>query len=225
MSRSARHLATHPSRPSAPSGGGRGSAPIVRRGRRRLAALVAGAAVLLTVPLAAAAFTDDAHVAVGSEGTLGGAYDIAWVDAAGDHHEGNPEAWTIDTGDVGAVPVYGMGTEPAVTARAVTTTSATGPVTLTLANGRSGTPEDDPGYDYFADPYDAALFTVAVDGTVVADHRTAEQLEADPPVLTGWTGGTPRTVTVQLALRPGLGNPYYAARDFFLTINLDGATS
>ncbi|WP_158370287.1 hypothetical protein [Cellulosimicrobium cellulans] len=193
--------------------------PATRTGfDRRALALAAAAGVVLLVggtAITDAAFTDAAEADLGN---LGGAYDIAFLDTTGTVVQGNPDPYVIDT----VVP--GPGGAPAVEADVVTTTPATGPVVLTLLNLRPEPLPPDPGVDGpGAEPYDVALFTVAVDGEpVVTDHDPDD----GPVALPGeWTQGVARRVQVSVTLETALGNPYYYGRAMVLGLQFDGSTS
>ncbi|GCE78116.1 hypothetical protein [Cellulomonas biazotea] len=199
--------------------------PARRRWVRAVAAagLVVALASTWCVTSTSAAFSDHAAARLGSAGTVGGAYDLAVRTADGTLHEGHPTAVTLDTTGLGRVPARGAGPEPVVTLAVVTTTEATGPVTLTLASARPAAPAD-PGTGTSADPFDQVLATVSVDGTVVADHVPAAALGAVR--LDGWERDVPREVAVAFALLPGpQGNPYYYDRELQVRITLTGSTT
>lgn len=190
--------------------------PSVRLSRPALAlgtlaavlALVAGTAVTH------AAFTD---TAVADLGTVGGSYDIAFLDGDGTLVEGNPSPMVVDT----VVP--GHGGAPAIEVDAVTTTAVTGPVQLSLVNGRDTPLPTDPGMTGpGADPFDVARFTVSVDGEVLV---TGHDPAAGPITITDWQPGVAKRIQVSVTLTPALGNPYYYGRAMVLALHLDGSTA
>ncbi|QZN86816.1 hypothetical protein [Cellulomonas sp. C5510] len=210
-----------PSRPSPatarPAGPARHRAPgPARRPRRALLALggLAGVVVLATgTTITHAAFTDTAEADLG---TVGGAYDIALVDGSGATVQGDDHPLVVDT----VVP--GPDGATAIEVDVVTTTAATGTVTLTVENARTAPLPTDPGVPGpGADPYDVARFTVSVDGQVVASEP-ADGL--GPLTLTGFETGVPRRVQVAATLDPALGNPYYSGRAMVLGLRFDGTT-
>lgn len=161
-----------------------------------------------------AAFTDSATADLGP---VGGAYDIAFVDGSGAVVQGNPDPMVVDT----VVP--GPDGSSAIEVDVVTTTPATGPVTLTVVNARTAALPADPGIaGPGADPFDVARFTVSVDGEVVATARAAD---LGPVTLGGWEADVPRRVQVAVTLEPALGNPYYSGRAMVLGLRLDGSTA
>jgi hypothetical protein len=186
-------------------------------GRRTLAlgSVAAVTVVALGTVVTSAAFTDAAEADLGA---VGGSYDIALVDASGALVQGNPTPLVLTT----VAP--GPGGAPTVELDAVTTTPATGPVTLSITNARGAALPPDPGVaGPGAEPYDVARFTVTVDGTAVATAVPAAQLA--PLRIDGWETGVARTIQVSVALPDALGNPYYYGRAIVLGIRLDGSTS
>lgn len=162
-----------------------------------------------------AAFTDSASADLG---VVGGAYDIALVDADGHVVQGYPEPLVVDH------VVAGPDGSSTVEVGVVTTTTVTGPKTLSLVNARPEPLPSDPGMPGpGADPFDVVLFTVTVDGRVVADAVPAAGLE--PVLLADWETDVPRTVQVTARLPEALGNPYYAGRTMILGLQFDGSTS
>jgi predicted ribosomally synthesized peptide with SipW-like signal peptide len=152
-----------------------------------------------------AAFTDAAEADLGP---VGGAFDIALVDGSGAVVQGNPHPLVI---------------APAIEVDVVTTTRATGTITLTVRNARTAPLPTDPGFSGpGADPFDVARFTVSVDGEVVATDRAAD---LDPVVIDHWETGVARRVQVAVTLDPALGNPYYFNRAMVVGLRLDGSTA
>lgn len=181
----------------------------------RVGAAVAGLVVLGGTALTHAAFTDTVHADLGE---VGGSYDIALVDRDGTVVQGDPEPLVLDE----VVP--GPDGSTAVEVGVVTLSEATGPIALSVVNARATPLPADPGREGpGADPFDVGLFTVSVDGEVVAASLTADELSA--VVLTGWRPREPRTVQVAVRLPDVLGDPYYAGRAMVLGIQLDGSTS
>ncbi|WHP18247.1 hypothetical protein [Cellulomonas sp. ES6] len=210
-----------PSRPAPatarPAGGARHRAPgPARRPRRALLALggLAGAVALAAgTSITHAAFTDAAEADLG---TVGGAYDIALVDGTGATVQGDDHPLVVDT----VVP--GPDGATAIEVDVVTTTAATGTVTLTVENARPAPLPADPGVPGpGADPYDVARFTVSVDGRVVASEPAAG---LGALTITGFETGVPRRVQVAATLEPALGNPYYSGRAMVLGLRFDGTT-
>lgn len=188
-----------------------------RVARRPVLALGGVAGVVLLAAGTAvthAAFTDAAEADLGP---VGGAFDIALVDGSGAVVQGNPDPLVIDT----VVP--GPGGAPAIEVDVVTTTRATGTITLTVRNARTAPLPTDPGFSGpGADPFDVARFTVSVDGEVVATDRAAD---LDPVVIDDWETGVARRVQVAVTLDPALGNPYYFNRAMVVGLRLDGSTA
>lgn len=190
--------------------------------RERLSRRVLALGSLLTVVIVAtgaaatsAAFTDAAEADLG---TVGGSYDIALVDSTGALVQANPDPLVIDT----VVP--GPGGAPAIEVAAVTSTPATGPIVLSIANARGVALPADPGMSGpGADPYDVARFTVTVDGTPLATSVPGTELT--PMRITGWQPDVVRTIQVSVTLPDALGNPSYYGRAMVLGIQLDGSTS
>jgi hypothetical protein len=186
-------------------------------GRRTLAlgSVAAVTVVALGTVITSAAFTDRAEADLGA---VGGSYDIALVDASGTVVQGNPTPLVLTT----VVP--GPGGAPAVEVDTVTTTPATGPVTLSITNARGAALPPDPGVaGPGAEPFDVARFTVTVDGTTLATAVPAAHLA--PLRIDGWETGVVRTVQVSVTLPEALGNPYYYGRAMVLGLRLDGSTS
>ncbi|MFI2104604.1 hypothetical protein ACH436_15010 [Isoptericola sp. NPDC019693] len=191
-----------------------------------LAALASAALLVLGVGVTSAGFTDQAEATLGADGTLGGSYDIAFLDGDGELQQGDPDAWVVDTADLGVVPVIGQGEEPSFTVHAVTTTAATGPVVLTLVDPDPSARAADPGIaGDGAEPFDVALFTVAVDGEVVAQRLTAAEIADAGLTIASWERDMPRSITVAMALPAATGNPYYFGRAFQVGLVLEGMTS
>ena len=189
------------------------------RPRPRALLAAAGAAALAVVVAGAvathAAFTDAAAAALDP---VGGAYDLALVGSGGALVAGDPDPLTIE--QVVTLPDGSTAVEVDV----VTTTPATGPVTLTVRNGRTAALPTDPGMSGpGADPYDVGLFTVTVDGQEVLTRVPAAELA--PVTVDGWQTGVPRTVRLSVTLPAALGNPYYSGRAMVVALQLDGSTS
>lgn len=188
-----------------------------RRSRRLLAWAGAGGVLLLAgTAVTQAAFTSRVAADLG---TVGGSYAIAFLAEDGSLVPGDPEPMLVQE----VVP--GPEGSTAVEVRVVTTTAATGPVVLTLHNARASAlpPDAGIGGTTGADPYDVALFSVSVDGQVLASRVTAADWE--PVVIGDWQTGTPRTVQVAVHLPAALGNPYYSGRAMVLGLQFDGSTS
>ncbi|MGH1523100.1 hypothetical protein ACRAWC_03030 [Leifsonia sp. L25] len=197
------------------------------RSRGALAATVLlGLSVVLgvsAVGTTSAAFTDQSAPGLGTNGAIGGGYNIAFLDSGGAVQEGNPTPFALDSSGSGAIT---FDASAAVDMRVVTTTPATGPVQLALYNAYPGSRPPDPGAaGPGADPYDYALFTITVDGTAVVTASTAAALDATPPVITGWTQSVPKTVEVHVTLPHAVGNPYIFNRSLVLGVRFDGSTS
>jgi hypothetical protein len=187
--------------------------------RSRAAALAAGAVALavLVAGTAAthAAFTDTATAALDP---VGGAYDLALVGPDGGLVPGDPDPLVVE--QVVTLPDGSTAVEVDV----VTTTTATGPVTLTVRNGRTAALPPDPGMSGAgADPYDVGLFTVTVDDQVLLAGVPAAQLA--PVTVAGWETEVPRTVRLSVTLPAALGNPYYYGRAMVVALEIDGSTS
>lgn len=194
---------------------------------------VAVAALLTTATVAAvasigvtsASFTDQAASAIGTNGSVGGSYDIAQLAPDDSVVQGDPDPVILDTTNTGTVTLDASAST-SVETRVVTTTAATGPVHLTLYNAYQGTRPGDPGIaGAGADPYDYALYTVSVDGTPVATALSATDLNAAAIVIGGWTKDVPKTITVQPQMMRAAGNAYAFNRSFAIGIRFDGATS
>jgi len=198
--------------------------------RSRRGALAATGLLGLSVVLGAsaigttsAAFTDQSAPGLGTNGAVGGGYNIAFLDPGGAVQEGNPTPFALDTSGSGAITLASAAT---VDMRVVTTTPATGPVRITLYNAYPGSRPSDPGgTGPGADPYDYALYTISVDGTAVASASTAAAIAASPPVVTGWTQSVPKTIEVQVSLPHAIGNPYVFNRALVIGVRFDGSTS
>lgn len=170
-----------------------------------------------------AAFTDQSAPGLGTNGAIGGGYNIAFLDSGGAVQEGNPTPFALDTSGSGTITFDAPAN---VDMQVVTTTPATGPVQLTLYNAYPGTRPSDPGTTGpGADPYDYALYTITVDGAAVVTTATAAAIDASPPVITGWTQSVPKTVEVQVTLPHAVGNMYIFNRTLVLGVQFDGSTS
>ncbi|MEY9953717.1 hypothetical protein [Leifsonia sp. EB34] len=178
---------------------------------------------LSAIGTTSAAFTDQSAPGLGTNGAIGGSYNIAFLDAGGAVQEGNPTPFALDSSGSGTIT---FDASAHVDMQVVTTTAATGPVHVTLSNAYPGSRPTDPGgTGPGADPYDYALYTVTVDGTAVVTAATAAAIDASPPVLTGWTQSVPKTVEVQVTLPHAVGNPYIFNRTLVLGVRFDGSTS
>lgn len=190
---------------------------VARLPRRSLLAVggLAGATLLVAGTAAThAAFTDTTAADLGA---VGGAYDIAFLDASGAVVQGRPDPMVVDT----VVP--GPDGAPAIEVDAVTLTAATGPVSLTVVNARTTPLPTDPGMSGpGADPFDVARFTVSVDGEVVANARAAD---LGAVVIDDWQTDVPRRIQVAVTVDQALGNPYYSGRAMVLGLRLDGSTA
>lgn len=198
--------------------------------RPRRGALAATGLLSLSVVLGAsaigttsAAFTDQSVPQLGTNGAIGGGYNIAFLDSGGAVQEGNPTPFALDSSGSGTITLASAAT---VDMQVVTTTPATGPVRLTLYNAYSGSRPSDPGgTGPGADPYDYALYTISVDGAAVASASTAAAINASPPVVTGWSQSVPKTIEVQVSLPHAVGNAYVFNRTLVLGVRFDGSTS
>lgn len=191
-----------------------------------LAATLTAATIAATasIGITSAAFTDSRATRLGSGGAMGGSYNIAFIAGDGSEVPGNPTPYVLDTSAVGPITFDSLTTPVAM--RVATTTAATGPVRLTLYNAYPGTRPPDPGgAGPGADPYDFALYSINVDGAVVASEMTAAAVNAAGIVIAGWSTNVTKTVTVQLSLPNAVGNLYVFNRSLVLGIRFDGATS
>lgn len=197
-----------------------------RRGAMMSVLLAAGAAVAIaSIQVTSAAFTDQSLSRLGTDGAIGGSYDIALLTPDGTVVEGDPTPLILDTSASGAITFTSSSTA-SVETRVVTTTAATGPVRLSLYNAYPGTRPPDPGNaGPGADPYDFVLFTVSVDGIPVAAAQTASAVNASGIVITGWTQSVAKTISVATTLPRAVGNPYVFDRAMVLGLRFDGATS
>lgn len=194
--------------------------PAVRARRlRRLvtaAALVGGTVIVVGTSVTSAAFTD--VVRATTVAPVGGAYEIALIGPDGELVSGDPDPLVVEE------VVTGADGSRVVDVSAVTTTVATGPVTLSLVNAREEQLPPDPGIPGpGADPFDVAVFTVRVDGQVLVEAVPSESYE--PVVISGWETDVPRAVQVTVEMPEALGNPYYSGRSMSLGLQLDGSTS
>lgn len=195
--------------------------------KSEILSLVLSACVILVLEITVsfAAFTDNTQASLGATGSVGGSYDIAFLDNSNNVQQGNPTAFGIDTTGVtkiSAGPVTGSAT---INTKVVTTTTATGPVTLHLYNAYSGTRPTDPGYTGAGvDPYNVALYSIWVDGTQVATTVTAATFNTAGYNISAWATGVPKTVKVQITLPKNLSNPYYFNRSLVLGLQFDGST-
>jgi hypothetical protein len=181
--------------------------------------------IALAVSTTFGAFTDSATVGLGATGSVGGSYDIAFLDGANAVQQGNPTPFAINTTGVAKVLVGPLTGSAKISTRVVTTTAATGPVVLKLYNAFSGTRPTDPGYSGpGVDPYDVALFSIWVDGTQVATNVTATAFNVAGHSMPTWVTGTAKTIEVQMTLPRNLSNPYYFNRALVLGLQFDGST-
>ena len=184
---------------------------------------VATSTAIAAIGVTSAAFTDTSAARLGTNGAIGGSYNIAFVTDDGTE-EGYPTPHVLDTSAVGPITFGPLATP--VRMEVATTSKATGPVHLTLYNGYPGPRPPDPGISGpGADPYDDVLYSISVDGSTVASDLTAAEVNAAGIVITGWVTAVPKTVTVQLTLPKAVGNIYVFNRSVVLGIRFDGATS
>lgn len=162
-----------------------------------------------------AALTDTERVVLGADG-VGGTYDIALVAVDGSIVQAptREEAYVVEVVEGTEIPTYGTGgVEPVVRMSVVTTGGVTGPVAIGLD------PEGSPVGE-------VALYTVAVDGVVLAEHLDAASLAAAPPVVDDWTQGVARSVTISVALPPALAAPtVYGGEPLAFAVLFSGASS
>ncbi len=191
--------------------------PRVRSTAARTAALGTLVALVAVVGTAAthAAFTDSSTADLG---VVGGSYELALVGPDGELVPGDPDPLVVDLTDVE------LDARTALEVGVVTTTPATGPVTLTIRNARAEALPTDPGTTGpGAEPFEVALFTVSVDGETVLESVPGSDL--GPVVIDDWETGVPRPIRVAAALPPALGNPYFSGRAMVVDLQLDGSTS
>lgn len=192
--------------------------------RRAAVLLSAGMLLPLTTASTWAAFSDEAVVGVGSSGSVGGSYDIAFQDNG--VHQGNPEAYLLDTSGSGRISVIGAPATAAVTMNVATLTEITGTVSLKLRNARPTVLPADPGYAApGADPYAVALFTIEIDHVKVASNLTAAQVNALALQMSGWSPQEVRSVSISMRMPGGLANPYYYNRSLVLGVDFEGMSS
>lgn len=186
---------------------------------------VATVSAIASVGVTSASFTDQAASALGTNGSVGGSYDIAQLAPDDSVVQGDPDALILDTSSAGTVALDATATATVET-RVVTTTAATGPVHLSLYNAFQGTRPSDPGFPGPGiDPYTVALYTISVDGTAVSTAQTAAGVNAAAIVIDGWTANVPKTITVTTQLPMAVGNAYVFNRSLALGLRFDGATS
>lgn len=186
---------------------------------------VATVSAIASVGVTSASFTDQAASALGTNGSVGGSYDIAQLAPDDSVVQGDPDALILDTSSAGTVALDATATATVET-RVVTTTAATGPVHLSLYNAFQGTRPSDPGFPGPGiDPYTVALYTISVDGTAVSTAQTAAGVNAAAIVIDGWTANVPKTITVTTQLPMAVGNAYVFNRPLALGLRFDGATS
>jgi hypothetical protein len=182
-------------------------------------------AAIASVGVTSASFTDQAASALGTNGSVGGSYDIAQLAPDDSVVQGDPDALILDTSNAATVALDAT-TTATVETRVVTTTAATGPVHLSLYNAFQGTRPSDPGFPGPGiDPYAVALYTVSVDGTALSTAQTAADVNAAAIVIDGWTANVPKTITVTTQLPMAVGNAYVFNRSLVLGLRFDGATS
>ncbi len=180
---------------------------------------------LTSFQLTSAAYTDTSAPRLGTTGSLGGSYDIAMLDATNAVVQGNPTPLTLSTSGAGAVNLTPT-ISSTVSARVVTTTAVTGPVTMSLYNAFSGArPADPNGTNPGVDPYNFALYTVSVDGVVVASRVSATAFNALAVTITGWTQSVSKSITVDMALPRANASPYLFNRTLVLGIRFNGSSS
>lgn len=218
---------------AAHSDAARSHSPSTRRGSLHVrpgvvvTVLLTAATVAATasIGVTSASFTDQAASALGTDGTVGGAYGIAQLSPDDSVVQGDPDPVTLDTTSSGAVTLDATATATVQT-RVVTTTAATGPVHLTVSNAYQGTRPSDPGISGPGiDPFDYALFTISVDGTPVTTPLSASDLNAAGVVIDDWTQNVPKAITVTVQLMRAVGNAYAFNRPFAIGLRFDGATS
>lgn len=186
---------------------------------------VATVSAIASVGVTSASFTDQAASALGTNGSVGGSYDIAQLAPDDSVVQGDPDALILDTSSAGAVTLDATASATVET-RVVTTTAATGPVHLSLYNAFQGTRPSDPGFPGPGiDPYTVALYTIRVDGTAISTAQTAAGVNAAAIVIDGWTANVPKTITVTTQLPMAVGNAYVFNRSLALGLRFDGATS
>ncbi|WGD36796.1 hypothetical protein [Lysinibacter sp. HNR] len=178
-----------------------------------------------TVSTTLAAFTNISSLSLGTNGTVGGLYDIALLDRNGNIHQGNPVSYTIDTSSAGIINIIGSPQTATFDISVVTLTEASGPVTLQLFNAFQGTRPPDPGFPTGAEPYNVALFTISVDGITLRTATTAAAINSQPIILTDWVQNVPRVVTISINMPAALGNPYFYNRILVLGVQFNGSTS
>lgn len=182
-------------------------------------------AAIASVGVTSASFTDQAASSLGTNGSVGGSYDIAQLAPDDSVVQGDPDALILDTSNAATVALDATATATVET-RVVTTTAATGPVHLSLYNAFQGIRPSDPGFPGPGiDPYTVALYTVSVDGTAVSTAQTAADVNAAAIVIDGWTANVPKTITVTTQLPMAVGNAYVFNRSLALGLRFDGATS
>lgn len=153
---------------------------------------------------------------------VGGSYDIAYVDADGTLHQGNPDPYEIDMTDAPAIAEVGSGLgEPIdLTLRNAGDTD-TGVVTFTLQSLLTGQPADDDGV--VRDPFDVLLVSAwDSDGNLIADTVEAASLKLD---LDSWVSGEDRSLRLQFAYKSGLGTPYYFGKDVRIGFIAEGVSA
>ncbi|MFF8816971.1 hypothetical protein ACF07D_03080 [Leucobacter sp. NPDC015123] len=180
--------------------------------------IAAGALLGVGAAVTAAAYLDQATVKFSASG---GTYDIAFADADGNTHQGNPEPYELDASDL--PPINEVGSEPLhrtelVLRNAGTTDSGT--LSLTLTSMLPQPPPDDDGVR--RDPFDILLVTAwNTEGVRVADAIPVADLVM---TLDAWPAGEDRTVALQFAYPSGLGTPYYFGKDTRIGFHVEGVS-
>jgi hypothetical protein len=139
---------------------------------------------------------------------MGGAFDIAFLDGNGNVNQGRP--WNHGPAFAN-VPIRGRGTEPTLAFDLVTLSPVAGEVTIHPSSNRGDVIDDD--------PVKIALFTIHVDGVLVADHL--DYLQVRSVVVGNWTPNVPKRFEISFSLRPD-GPPTSYGKALILAIRCNG---
>ncbi|MDR1791132.1 MAG: hypothetical protein LBR20_05700 [Propionibacteriaceae bacterium] len=180
------------------------------RGRNRARALLAtGLLAAAFVAVTFGAYVDVYQVRIGTQ--VGGAYDIALMDDNGNIYQANPAPLGYNHAGT-YVPQVGQWAEPVISIKVVTLSEVTGPIRLTITDNNPAPSNSDPIY--------YTLFTVSVDGVLVADHVDMHQVQMLE--FNDWTPNQPKQFDIALSLQTYIADPQVLGRALFLALIFSG---
>jgi hypothetical protein len=181
------------------------------------ASLAAGILLTLGVGLTAAAYFDESTVNF----SVGGSFDIAYLDGLGTVHQGDPNVYEIDSTGLEPISQQGDDSTQVLELRVKNVgTADSGAVQIRVQSLLPTQVADADGI--IRDPFNVLLMTVAVDSDTVLTEVAATSVVIP---LSNLRADEDRTISITLWYSTGLNTPFYSGKDVKLGFTMTGVCS